>query len=168
MAEGDIIMSTVVAGVPSFPCGGCAVCHALWGDHLVLVLTMFDMACLVGNCFTLRGKFYSVTATGGTINAAWDAAWAPGWQVVVDTLTFQEYEEDSCTTPKGATFTLNALAQIACSENLVTVNIATVGFPSDDGSEFPVFLNSTPHALDATITNDLGACPGGQATVSLP
>jgi hypothetical protein len=67
MAMGDIIMSAVSAGSPSFPCGGCN-CHGYWTDTISLTVSGIISCGCVGD-----RKIINIVMPG-----AWSLAWDAG------------------------------------------------------------------------------------------
>lgn len=118
MAAGDIIMSTVVGGVPSFPCGPCSTCHALIGDTLPIVTSS-----LIGCGCGLTGAgppdvsayIEFLTSPNGSFNATWNALFG-GWIVILATAREHQFTEEDCSGEENtADFDMGVL--ITCAGN---------------------------------------------------
>lgn len=83
MAEGDIVMTTVVDNVPTFPCGGCT-CADLLGHDLEVVISGVSNC---GDCWIYDGfgagvafRLSGFTGVNGSFVATWNGS---GWNPLV-------------------------------------------------------------------------------------
>lgn len=150
MATGDIIMSQVTDGHPSFACGGCITCHPLLGDNLNVVnsgVTVCD-PCLSNGTLNINITF---TGINGAFTAIWDGT---VWTVVVGTATKTRYPDGGGGCEGDADVeTQDAIQTITCSGDNVLSSSITASFAPDPG--LVQFLQATG-TINAAMTNTLG------------
>lgn len=162
MAAGDIIMSAVTSGSPSFPCGPCGLhCHDLWGDTLPVILSGYaDCSCYAlvdGIPRLVTGH----TGLDGAFTATWDGS---VWTVVVGTITFQKYVSGTggCDVPDGDPITEDCTLSISCTTTLgvSTLDIGIIASQiNNDNLLFRAFAS-----IDTTAPN-IYSCGSSQGAI---
>jgi len=164
-------MAIITINIPD--CPGCCTpkeCHDLWGDTLDVVISGIS-AC---GCFsTSPTDHYSAAISGvsGSYTAVWNTTTLL-WEVVVGSVTYTTYSDDTCTTPSGTIGPLDVKLFILCTANCILVRIKET--PDTLGPNIYIFREPelTCWELDDAIPNQ-NTCPGfpaggGTVTVSLP
>lgn len=165
MAGGDIVMSMVSGGAPSFPCGGCGIyCEDLYGPDLDVVIAGFTDC---GECFILSGG-RSIQLTGFTgITGSFSAGSTPTpWSVVIGTVTVDLFATEDCSGPSEPA-TSDVTLVIGCLRPPDPPNFLVVTAQTDFGNIF-----EGVGLIDDVIVNGL-SCPTsfaiiGTVTLSVP
>lgn len=151
-------------GQPFFPCGGCQVCHDLYGDFLDAVISGVTSCA----CQALGGASPDITTSftgvNGSFTATWDALRNEWVATNIGTLTLKTYDSvDGTCTDEADTFTAQVDLHIACNNNILGA-FATTGSIGPLGTS--TLFQNLSFAIDDVAPNTLNCfddAPIGQA-----